>query len=102
MDRRSATTCAAKTRLTTLLGSSETGPIPTEVTDAEDWEYTEFSDLLPHRLNPVLDNLHELVIVRKASEEGKHLSTGKALRNSQPVFCAFPNLNEYRTKDLYS
>lgn len=48
---------AAKARLTTLLGSTETGPIPTELTDAEDWEYTKFSPSLPHHLALVYEDL---------------------------------------------
>lgn len=90
-------TIASETTLTTLLGSSETGPIPTDVTDAEDWEYTKFSSSLPHRLKHIYGDLYELVIIR---EEASSWNTDT--QNMQPVFCTFPNLAEFRTKDLYS
>ncbi len=89
---------ATKARLTTLFGSSETGPIPAELTDTEDWEYTKFSPSIPHRLALVCEDLYELVIIRDDTE----LSTGSDLQYLQPVFCTFPDLDEYRTKDLYS
>lgn len=89
---------AAKARLTTSLGSSETGPIPTECTDADDWEYTKFSPSLPHRLELACEDLYELVIVRDDDDS----SNSKNGRNLQPVFCTFPDLAEYRTRDLYS
>ena len=84
---------ASKTRLVTLLGSSETGPILTEALSAEDWEYTKFSAAVPHRLEHAIDEFYELVILREGDE---------AVRSSQPVFCTCPELSEYRTKDLYS
>lgn len=90
---------AAKVRLTTQLGSTETGPIPTELTDEEDWEYTKFSPSLSHKLELVFQDLYELVIIR----EDNNSSTGKDIQKTlQTAFCTFPKLAEYRTKDLYS
>ena len=77
------------------------GPVPTELTDAEDWEYTKFSPVLPHRLEHVHAELYELVIVRDGQGEGiESFDTNEM--NLEPVFCASPHLNEYRTRDLFS
>ncbi|KAL8941350.1 MAG: hypothetical protein Q9216_002289 [Gyalolechia sp. 2 TL-2023] len=91
---------ASKTRLVTLLGSSETGPIPTEATDPEDWEYTKFSAVIPHRLTNVLADLHELEIVREGELDSGCSSTTEM--NPEPVFSTLPGLTVYGTKDLYS
>ena len=91
----------SETRLVSLLGATELGPIPTELTDAEDWEYTKFSPVLPHRLEHVHADLYELVIVRDGHGGGmESIDTNEM--NPEPVFCALPHLNEYRTRDLYS
>ncbi|KAI4106268.1 MAG: hypothetical protein L6R37_002250 [Teloschistes peruensis] len=101
------TAMASRVHLVSLLGSSETGPIPTELTDAEDWEYTKFAKSLPHRLDHVCDDLHELVLTRGLEstcsyDENSNECSALGRRSSQPVFCTFPDLVEYRTKDLYS
>ena len=90
---------ASKTRLVSLLGATEMGPIPTELADAEDWEYTKFAPVLPHRLEHVHADLYELVIVRDGEGDDNE---GKYRMNPEPVFCTLPHLSEYRTRDLYS
>ena len=92
---------ASKTRLVNLLGSSETGPIPSELTDAEDWEYTKFSPVLPHRLDHIHADLYELVIVRDGRGNGTEFSNMNEM-NPEPVFCTLPQLDEHHTRDLFS
>ncbi|KAL8840324.1 MAG: hypothetical protein Q9170_001408 [Blastenia crenularia] len=93
---------APTTRLVSLFGTSETGPIPTALTDADDWEYVEFSSTLPHRLDYVFADLYEFVVVREEAGENTGCSSTGRDRNLEPVFCTLPELGEHRTKDLYS
>ncbi|KAL8753025.1 MAG: hypothetical protein Q9199_005339 [Rusavskia elegans] len=70
--------------------STETNLLPTEVHDAEDWEYVKYSPFLGHEFREVGDGLAELVIVRDPS-----------LSLFQAVFSSFPHLQEYAMKDIY-
>lgn len=92
---------ASRTRLVSLRGASETGPIPTELTDAEDWEYIKFSSILPHQLEHFLADLYELVIVR--DDKGDVIDSSNTNEiNPEPIFCNLPQLKEYHTRDLFS
>lgn len=86
----------------TFFGTAETGPIPTEVTDTDDWGYSRFSSVLPHRLEHVFEGLYELVIVREGDGVGTGGSTNVGVISAEPVFCYLPELTEYHTKDLFS
>ena len=84
-------TLAAKTRLTTLYGTTESGMYPNELTDPEDWEYVSFNSLFPYEMRPVCQDLFEIVIVRREN--------GDAF---QEIFKVYPDLPEWRVQDLFS
>lgn len=84
-------TLAAKTRLTTLYGTTESGMYPNELTDPEDWEYISFNSLFAYEMRPVCQDLYEIVIVRRAN--------GDAF---QEIFQVYPELQEWRVQDLFS
>jgi thioester reductase-like protein len=73
-------------------GSSEMGLLPSMITDEpEDWLYLKWPTQMGLELQHHSDDLYELVVVRKPE-----------LALYQPVFTMFPDLQEYRTKDLWS
>jgi thioester reductase-like protein len=74
------------------LGSTECGLFPTlKPDDPLDWNYIHLSPVLGQEYRHVSDNLYEQVIVRKPQ-----------LEPFQGVFATFPDLQEYRMRDLYS
>ncbi|KAI5356517.1 Putative AMP-dependent synthetase/ligase, fatty acyl-coenzyme A reductase, NAD-binding protein [Septoria linicola] len=86
-----AKTVLKYTKVLPLLGSTETFNIPELLPQSEDelaYHYYHFA--LGIKFDPVSDGLHELVFVRDA-DHLKH----------QGAFCTFPELDEYRMKDLY-
>ena len=83
-------TIPAKTRLQTCFGSTETGYLPTEISDPENWRYLKYSAVLGHEFRYFGDGMYELVIVRNS-----------ALDTFQGFFFTFPHLNEYSTNDLF-
>lgn len=62
-----------------------------EIMDREDWSYTKLSPFAGEVDRSYAENLYELVIERKS-----------ALQQYQPIFWTYPELQEYRTKDLFS
>lgn len=73
------------------IGSVETSSLPVYLPrDCEDWSYYRFSEATGIFMEPFSDDLHELVI-RKTPES----------EDFQAVFKIYPQLNEWRTKDLY-
>ena len=84
-------TLAAKTRITTLYGTTESGMYPNELTDPEDWEYITFNPIFPYEMRPVCQDLYEIVIVRREN--------GDAF---QEIFKVYPDLPEWRVQDLFS
>lgn len=80
-----------KVQILQLIGSTECGAIPTLRTDREDWEYFYFHPAAGGLvMEPREDGLSELVIKRMPGQE-----------ETQAVFQVFPDLQEWRTKDLY-
>ena len=84
------------TRLMTEIGATESAMYALQLSDHPDWQYVKFSrflgyELRPHDSAPSVGNLFELVFVRKED-----------LLPFQGVFSTFPELHEYRTKELYS
>ncbi|KAL8713809.1 MAG: hypothetical protein Q9225_006706 [Loekoesia sp. 1 TL-2023] len=75
-------------------GSTETGPYPmlrsADDTSTEDWKYIHPHPASGLEFRPSVDGLFEAFIVRKPDPE-----------QEQPVFKIFPELKEYRTKDLW-
>ncbi len=84
-------TLAAKTRVTTLYGTTESGMYPNELTEAEDWEYISFNSLLPYEMRPVCQDLYEIVMARREDDDA-----------FQEVFKVYPELPEWRVQDLFS
>ena len=78
-----------------VLGSSECASLPLvhaleSYDNAEDWQYVQPNLLLGLDMRHQYDDLHELVVTRKAEAE-----------SYLPVFTHFPDANEFPTKDLF-
>ncbi|KAK9459459.1 L-aminoadipate-semialdehyde dehydrogenase [Lipomyces oligophaga] len=84
---------AAKiTPLVTVMGSTETHVLYSfKPEDTSDYDYFEWDPRCGIVMDPFEDNVYELIIRRDPK-----------LADYQAVFHAFPDLQEYRTKDLYS
>ncbi|KAF5686208.1 NRPS-like enzyme [Fusarium denticulatum] len=84
---------AALTRLHNFIGYSEATAPPRYLLESTEWKYHHFHPASGFRAEPVGDgsDLYELVIIPVRSQT-----------QSQSVFLIFPNLEEYRTKDLIS
>lgn len=63
-----------------------TGPWPTEL-----WKYNRIHPAANVQYRLYIDDLYEAIVVRNQNED-----------EVQPVFKAYPHLQEYRTKDLFS
>lgn len=72
-------------------GSTETSPAQTLVPAREDWDTLEFHPLYGADLQPSVDEAYELVLHRDSKLEGI-----RGLDNN------FPNIDTWRTKDLFS
>lgn len=82
---------AATTDLATLIGSTEMGYLPIEITDRSDWDYVSYSPFYGSEFRPVgTDGLYEHCVVRN-----------KDLEPFQSIFFTYPDIPEFRTKDLY-
>ena len=84
-------TPAAKIRLPTLYGTTESGNFPNELTVPEDWEYVSFNSLFPYEMRPGCQDLCEVVIVRR--------DDGDAF---QEICRVYPDLPAWRVQDLFS
>ena len=83
---------AEMTSVVCLMGSTETMLLPVEINDdSSDWQYFCFSPCMGGEFRHLWDDVYELFIVRNPTYEA-----------SQSIFCTFPELQEYNTKDLYS
>jgi len=79
------------TNLATVIGSTETAFPPHEVCDSEDWGYVRYSPFHGSVFRPLNeDGLSEQIIVRRLE-----------LDLFQSVFSTYPDIDEFRTKDLY-
>lgn len=78
------------TKLVTMIGSSECGLFPTmQPLTSEDWKYYEWNPHSGINLQPIGGDMYELVISKLPSRE------------FQGIFHTFPELQEYRTKDVF-
>ncbi|KAL4885875.1 hypothetical protein BJY04DRAFT_230133 [Aspergillus karnatakaensis] len=86
---------ATRIRLLSFLGSSETGPLQAiysrEYDFEHDWNYLQFPPELGANFESCPDGTHELVFKRTPETEPY-----------QAVFASYPNLTEFRTKDLFA
>ena len=80
-----------KTRLFSMIGSTECGSLPQYMVDPEDWGYIWPNPICGGEFRHHGADLYELVIVRN-----------KELEEYQSCFKMFPDLQEYPTSDLYS
>ena len=78
----------SRTRLVNNIGSTETAPLFSE--PIPDPRYFRFDARLGVQFREGFNGFHEMVVVRD-----------ERLAGSQAVFTTFPELDEYRTKDLY-
>ncbi|KAI9643342.1 hypothetical protein NHQ30_007961 [Ciborinia camelliae] len=72
-------------------GATEAGPFITQVESQDDFEYMSFSPLMGARFQPYENNLYEMIIEKKPELQG-----------AQHIFCSFPELSEWHSKDLFS
>lgn len=86
---------SSKVKLLSHLGSSESGPLPTMYRHGydfeRDWNYLQLHPAVGARFDPLPEGAFELVF-KKTPEAEPH----------QTVFTMYPNLDEYRTKDLFT
>ncbi|MCJ1354060.1 MAG: hypothetical protein MMC33_004047 [Icmadophila ericetorum] len=86
---------ATRIKLTSLLGSTESGPLPTMYQHGydyeRDWSYIQIHPTVGAKFDPQPGDVFELVYERSPSAEPH-----------QTVFTFYPDLNEFRTKDLFS
>lgn len=80
------------TKLAPLIGSTESGHHFTETRpdDKQDWDYFKFQPHAGVEFEPRADGLYELVFVRRPECA------------MQPIFIAFPELDRFETKDIWS
>lgn len=85
---------AKKIRLVSFLGSSETAGLPViypdEFDSSENWEYMMFHPKISASLQPQTADSFELVLEKSTSAQ-----------MYQPIFDRFPQLNKFRTGDLF-
>lgn len=85
---------ALKIRLVNQFGASELGLVAllqsNSHRDPTDWKYVEFHPDTGAQFRHVIDDIHELCIVRHPR-----------LEQQQPSFTFFPELQEYPTRDLF-
>lgn len=80
------------TQLISVIGTSEIGWIAGLVPeDGDDWSYFEWNDSYGVDMQSVGDGLYEMVILRNPKS-----------RAFQGIFHTFPDLDVYRTKDVYN
>ncbi|GAM35598.1 hypothetical protein TCE0_017f04050 [Talaromyces pinophilus] len=86
---------ASKIKLTTQIGSSECGPIPTMYRNGydfkKDWNYLQIHPSVGAKFDPLPGDLFELIWERSPECEP-----------FQTVFTIYPGLDVYRTKDLFT
>jgi len=80
------------TRVMSVIGTSEIGWIPSLIPEnGADWSYFEWLPAYGITMQDTGDNLYEMVIPRRPDS-----------REYQGIFHTFPDIDVYRTKDLYS
>lgn len=86
---------ASKIKLTTQIGSSECGPIPTMYRSGynfeRDWNYLQIHPSVGAKFDPLPGDVFELIWERSPECEP-----------FQTVFTVYPDLDVYRTKDLFT
>lgn len=80
------------THIVAVIGTSEIGWIPTIVPeDPADWSYFEWNEEFGVDMQDVGDGLYEMVIQRQPNA-----------RDLQGIFHTFPDIDTYRTNDIYT
>ena len=91
LSRAAGDIAVQKTGILSLMGSTETMLLPTQVPDKDEWQYYNFSPCMGAEFRHHWEDLYEMIIVRQPRWE-----------LSQAIFYTFPDLQEYSLKDLYS
>ncbi|OJJ43897.1 hypothetical protein ASPZODRAFT_892681 [Penicilliopsis zonata CBS 506.65] len=95
LSSNSGDTIASKIKLVSLVASPETGPLPTMYrygyNSQKDWNYVRLHPALGARFDPLPGDVFELVFERSPKCE-----------SHQTVFTLYPDLEVYRTKDLFT
>ncbi|KAI1074574.1 acetyl-CoA synthetase-like protein [Whalleya microplaca] len=71
-------------------GQTETGPIQTLVPRREDWASLEFHPMQEAIMEPSMNGTYELIMKRNPALEGV-----------RPITCNFPDIDVWRTRDLF-
>lgn len=80
-----------RTKVVSIIGSTETGVISSLVpANREDWNYFEWNPEYAMKMQPIGNGLYESVI------------TKPDMRGFHGVFHTYPDIIEYRTKDIFS
>lgn len=91
LPQRVGDTIAASTNLATVIGTTEMAYLPIAITDRSDWDYVSYSAFYGSEFRPTeIDGLYEHCVARS-----------KDLELFQSIFSTYPNLSDFRTKDLY-
>ena len=81
----------AHVNLIIAYGATESGILPITVDEVEDSEWMYFNSMIGATFRPLSGNLYELVIVKDPK-----------IQAAQFVFCNFPELSEWHTKDMFA
>ena len=92
LDKVTGDTLSKHTKMQTIYGSTEmTFALMCELAEPEDYAYFRFHKLAGFEFESRDDGLFELVVNRK-----------EELMEFQPIFTTFPELSQFKTKDLFS
>lgn len=90
LTKATGTALSKVTDVCQFYGSTETIPVQTLVPSREDWDTIEWHPLFGADMQPSDDDAYELVLHRDSKYEG-----------IRGLDCNFPNIDEWRTKDLF-
>ena len=77
-------------RVSTIFGSTETGPNKTLIPDAKDWNYLEFHPEWGNDMQLIMDGAYELVFHNDEPDAAK-----------RGIYWTHPHVKEYRTRDMF-
>lgn len=90
LTKATGTALSSVTDVCQFYGSTETIPVQTQVPLREDWDTIEWHPLFGADMQHSVDDAYELVLHRDSKYEGM-----------RGLDCNFPDINEWRTKDLF-
>lgn len=95
ISRASGEVISKKLKLFIVIGMSEAGVLPTirpaDRWPTEDWAYFHFHPDAGIEFQHITEDQYEAVVIRNSDPE-----------RAQPIFHVFPELKEWRTRDIYT